>query len=211
MNNSDSFLGAVTKPYNSWSDTQLAVETLVIQSAMTDNPNFPNPTPSIPDFSEMVAVYGQQLSKAASRDANAIAAKNVRRAQLINMCIQLGNSVSDTANGDVEKLISSGLPLKKKPQSVVITAPSNFRITNGINPGELVLKVNSMKGVVSFNFSYTQDPPTETSVWTTTTCSTSRCVVKDLQSGKRYWFKVAAIGRKGQACWGELQLSPYVQ
>ncbi len=211
MKTTELYSGSVTRPYNGRSDSHLLVETQSIVTGMTGNPNFPDPTPDMPTFSAAVNAYSLQLSRAATRDAYSIAVKNLRRSELIDLCVQLSNSVENTANGDVDKLISSRLPLKKKPQSVVIGLPANLRITNGLNPGELVLKVNSMKGATSFNFTYTQDPPTETSVWVPMMCSRSRCVVPGLQSGKRYWFKVAAVGRKGQMVWGETLLSPYVQ
>ncbi len=211
MNASDLFDAVVIRPYKSWSDTKLSTETLRIQNSMTDNPLFPAPSPTMEVFGEAVGAYVLQLAKAGSRDKSAVAAKNARRVQLITLCEQLGYSASNTANGDVEALVSTSLPLKKKRQSVVIAPPSNFRIANGMNPGDLDLRVDSMRGAVSFKFEYTQDPPTATSVWVETVCSTSRCTFKNLESGKRYWFRVAAIGSKGQMVWGETLLSPYVQ
>jgi hypothetical protein len=61
-------------------------------------------------FGAGVAAYVMQLAKAATRDTNAIAAKNARRAELIALCEQLGNSVTNTANGNVEMLVSTGFP-----------------------------------------------------------------------------------------------------
>jgi len=211
LNASDLYDGVVTRPYKSWSDKKLSVETTGIQFAMTDNPLFPAPTPSMEVFSAAVGAYVTQLAKAGTRDASAIAAKNTRRAELIALCVQLGNSISNTANGDVEALVTTRIPLRKKRQSVVLTAPANFRIVNGANPGELNLKVDGQRGVVSFGFEYTMEPPTDQSVWVKTICSTSRCTVKGLEPGKRYWFRAFVTGSKGQQVMGTMLLSPYVQ
>jgi hypothetical protein len=162
---SDLYDGVVTRPYNSWSDTKLSSETSKIQVAMINNPLFPTPNPSMQVFGDAVAAYVSQLAKAGTRDANAVAAKNSRRAELVALCVQLGNSVTSTADGNVEALVSTAMPLRKKRQSIVIEAPSNFRITNGLNSGELDLKVDSQRGVSTFGFEYTVDPPTEESVW----------------------------------------------
>lgn len=211
LNASDLYDGVVIRPYKSWSDTRLSVETTGIQFAMTKNPIFPSPSPSMEVFSAGVAAYVTTLAKAAGRDAAAVAAKNARRADLINLCVELGYSVSGIAKGDVEALVTTRMPLRKKRQSVVLTAPSNFRIANGINPGELDLKVDGKKGAVSFTFEYTMDPPTEQSVWVKTICSTSRCTIKGLQPGKRYWFRTLVTGSRGQQVLGDMLLSPYVQ
>lgn len=178
---------------------------------MTDNPSFPSPSPTMEVFGAGVADYVTQLAKAATRDANAVAAKNARRAELIALCEQLGNSVATTAQGNVELLVSTGLPLRKKRQSIVLSAPSNTRITNGVNSGELDVKVDTQKGATGFGFDYTEDPLSADSVWVKMLCSTSRCTIKGLTPGKRYWVRPMVIGRKGQTVVGDMLLSPYVQ
>ena len=203
MKSQSDFLPSVTKPYNGWSDKKLATESIKIQTAITDNPDFPSLVPSPADYSEMVGAFISQLGKAGTRDLNAIAAKNARRRELIDATILLGTSASLTANGNLEMLLGTGLPLRKQQQPVVLGKPSNFRCTNGINPGELDLRVDTMDGVVSFNFTYTVYPPTETAVWTTVTSSKSTCTITGLEPGKKYWFRVAAIGTKGQMVWAK--------
>ena len=123
----------------------------------------------------------------------------------------MGNSVTSVANGDVEVLVSTGLPLRKKRTAAVLTVPSHFRITNGVNPGELDLRVKGMKAARAYGFEYTIDPPTEDSVWIRTVCSASRCTIKGLQAGKKYWFRPFVTGSKGQQITGDAILSPYVQ
>ena len=208
---SDLYDGVVTRPYNSWSDQKLSSETTKIHLAMNPNPLFPNPSPDMATFGAAVSAYVTQLAKAGTRDANAVAAKNSRRAELVALCVQLGNSVASTADGNVEALVSTALPLRKKSQSIVLEAPSNFRIVNGINSGELDLKVDSQRGVSTFGFEYTVDPPTEESVWVKTICTTSRCTIKGLTPGKRYWFRSFVTGSKGQQVTGDMALSPFVQ
>ena len=208
---SSTFYPSVIRPYNEWSDTKLLTEAMKIQTALTDNPNFTSTIPTVPEFSSAIGNYGNQLSIAGSRDVNAVALKNTKRNELIDMCIQLGNSVQTISNGDIDVLISSAMPLRKKAASIVIGMPTNFRIALGINPGELELKVNNMKGVSTYNYEYTPDPPTANSVWKSNAGTTSRSLVTGLESGKRYWFRIIVLGSKGQKVLGETLLSPYVQ
>lgn len=211
MKASDLYDGVVIRPYKSWSDVKLSSEMTKVKTAMTNNALFPTPVPSMEVFGAALDNYVSQLAKAGTRDANAIAAKNARRSDLIALCVQLGYSVSNIANGDVEALVSTGLPLKKKRQNVVLNAPSNLRITNGKNPGELDVKVDGVKAAVSFGFEYTMDPITDQSVWVKTICTTSRCTIKNLESGKKYWFRTFVVGSKGQQVMGDTLLSPFVQ
>jgi hypothetical protein len=209
--NSDLYEGQVTRPYKKWSDVKLSVETQRIKLSMFENPFFPNPEPNMTVFGDAIAAYVSQLAKAGTRDSSAIAAKNVRRARLIELVTTLGYSVADQAKGDVEALVSSGLPLKKRRELITLTAPVNLRIINGSNSGELMLSVNTIKGASSFGFEYTVDPPTDKSVWIKTICSTSKCTVKGLEPGKKYWFRAFVTGARGQQITGEMMQSPYVQ
>ena len=212
MSSESGFLPSVTKPYEGWSDKKLAADTLKIQTSLTDNTGFPTTVPTLDDYSASVGAFIGQLAKAnGTRDINAIAAKNARRKELIASTITLGTSVSLTANGNLEMLLSTSFPLRRQTQPSILGKPTNFRCTNGINPGELDLAIDTMAGVVSFNFTYTEYPPTPNSVWTTVTSSKSNYTITGLEPGKKYWFRVAAIGRKGQMVWGETLQSPYVQ
>ncbi len=185
-------LATPTKPFNNWPDKKLAAETKQVALAMTGNAAFPKPNPAILTFSAAVDAFIDQLGKAGSRDMNAVAAKNTKRFELVQLCNSLVNSVASTANGNREMLVSTSLPLRKIPQAVVLRNPENFTVTNGINPGELYLKIKG-SNAHSIIFEYTEDPPTPTSIWTRTTCTSSRCTVSGLEAGKRFWFRVAAV------------------
>jgi hypothetical protein len=206
-----SFLPTVTQPYRGWSDSNLASETMKFQTALTGNATFAGTIPDMVTFSAGVQDFITQLGLAGSRDANAVAAKNTSRNNLIGLCITLGNSVNAIADGNLDDLISSAMPLRKKPSTVVLSVPSNFRITNGLNPGELVLRVKSMKGVRTYVYEYTQDPPTAASIWISKQGSTASNLVTGLESGKKYWFRITVIGSNGQSVLGDTLLSPFVQ
>ncbi|HEY5371828.1 MAG TPA: hypothetical protein VIJ75_22825 [Hanamia sp.] len=87
---SDLYDGVVARPYNSWSDIKFSAEMQKVQTSMTGNILFPSPVPTMKVFSAAVTDYVSQLAKAGTRDANAVAAKNVRRKNLIALVVQLG-------------------------------------------------------------------------------------------------------------------------
>jgi len=178
---------------------------------MTNNPDFPTTQPSMEEYSAAVAEFMDLLGKAGSRDTQAINAKNISRGVLINLSITLGNYAELASNGVREVLAGTNLPLRKLSEPVVLGKPSNFRCTNGINPGELQLKIDTMDGVVSFNFMYTKYPIVEGAAWLTESSSKSTCLITGLEPGTRYAFRVAAIGTNEQKVWGETLQSPFVQ
>ncbi len=206
-----SLFASVTQPYNGWGDKILMSGTKQIQTAMTDNPEFPNPVPSMADYGLAVSDFIDKLGKAGSRDTTAIIAKNASRQTLIELTISLGNYAAMASNGVRESLLTTKLPLRKLPQTVVLVKPGNFRCTNGINPGELQLKIDRIDGLVSFNFMYTKFPIVDGAAWETVTSSRSSCLITGLETGSRYAFRVAAIGTNGQMVWGETLQSPIVQ
>jgi len=75
------------------------------------------------------------------------------------------------------------------------------------NPGEHEGEVNLFWKAVPNTRSYTieasQDPATGAS-WTQVGIATSASkLIENLTSGKRYWFRVAAVGTVGQSGWSE--------
>jgi hypothetical protein len=211
MKNQSEFVPSVTRPYNSWSDKRLVTEAVKVQAGMTGNADFPTPTPSMEVYSAALSDFINNVGKAGSRDINAVAAKNASRKVLIELSITLGAYVMLTANGDREKLLTTNFPTRKQAQPVVLGKPGNFRCTNGLNPGELLLKIDTMDGVVSFNFMHTPYPIQEGAAWTTVSSSKSSCLITGLQPGTRYAFRVPALGTHGQRVWGETLQSPFVQ
>lgn len=204
------FFAVVTFPYPSWSDKQLATDSKQIQLACTLNPYFPSPVPNMVTFGAGVDAFIEQVGKAGSRDVNAVAAKNARRLELVQLLTALTINIAGTAAGNREQLAGTLIPLRKLPQPVIVNNPENFRITLGKNPGALNLKINGSKAKATI-FEYTENPPTDDSIWTRITCSKSSFTVSGLQAGKRYWFRVTSVGGRNQLAWGETILSPYVQ
>ena len=141
---------------------------------------------------------------------NAIVAKDVARVALVDATVGLSNSVTKVAGGDLQILVSSGLELRRRPQTVVLGTPSNLVITPGNVQGQLKTKVDAVKGAKSYVAKYTIDPQTPASQWASVTCTIRECVLTGLQSGAKYWIVVGAVGGYGKTQWGAAQLSPFV-
>jgi hypothetical protein len=192
--------------FSKMSDSDLEAKSLAIVQAMTENAAyFPTPKPTMPDFIASVSGYSTQLSKAASRDKDQVALKNQLRVALESILMQVGYYVSNTANGNVAILTGSGFDMTKDPVNrPPIGAPENLTLTNGINSGEVMISVDVVKGAKSYLFQYCPDPLTDNPVWESLP-SSSRKMTLALEPGKKYWYRVAAIGPRKQVTYTNVQ------
>jgi hypothetical protein len=177
---------------------------------MNENEYFTTLATEIANYGENAENFTTLVSRAGNRDKNAVAAKDIGRLSLIEASIALTNSVTKAAGGDFQALISSGMELRKRPQSIVLGTPSNLAITTNGAVGQLKTKVNAVKGAKGYIVKYTIDPQTPDSQWESIFCSTSQCVINGLGSGAKYWIVIGAMGAKEQTTWSVSQLSPFV-
>ena len=150
------------------------------------------------------------MALAANREKNAVVAKDIMRLSLISATFNLGNAVTQIANGDLQALASSGLQLRKRPLAIMLTPATNLVITASTVVGQLKTMVDAVKGAKCYVAKYTIDPQTPASQWASVACTARRCVLTGLQSGAKYWVIVGAVGGNGQTEWGVAQLSPFV-
>jgi hypothetical protein len=188
----------ITTGFNSLSDSSFSDKAESIYESMNGNANFPSPIPALADVSAAVTAYSTALITAQSRDKNDVAIKNQNRDALTDVLTQLASYVMLTANGDRAMLVSSGFDLAKEPQPSPIAKPDNVQVVNGINAGELVVSVTAVKGAKSYVHQYTGDPVTAESDWMHVNSTSSKYTFRNLDSAKRYWCRVAAVGSYDQ-------------
>jgi hypothetical protein len=127
-----------------------------------------------------------------------VALKNQYRLELENLMRQLGNYVNTICMGDEAILATSGFELSKQPEPRHITAPENLTLSQGANAGSMMCKVKSVKGASGYLFEATADPITKNSNWISMPSSRTKFEFENLEQGKKYWFRVAAMGSNGQ-------------
>jgi hypothetical protein len=196
----------VTRPYNDWADEKFSIESLKYQMAIVANPLFPSPTPDMPTFLKAVQDFTNKMVLADSKDVDAVAARNTSRIALTEMCIQLGSSVTATANGDLDALLSTRMPIRKQNQLIALGTPTNLTITVGQASGTLIGKVKAVDGAQSYVYEYM---PVGGTVWVRQTSTTARCVITGLVGGTKYYIRVTAFGARNQSVTGDQVLSPY--
>ena len=179
-----------------------------IVAALTDNPNFTNPNPPL---AAVTAVITRTETKSAERDAAQQLAKtkttelNISVDELDGMMGQIAAHVDSVAGGDEAKILSAGLDTRAAATSTTEPPPPPPALdsTIGDREGELDASWDTTAGAKSYIIETSEDPPTPTS-WKHSGVSTkSRFTITGLQSGKRYWIRVAAINSAGQSGWSD--------
>lgn len=197
--------------YNKLSDPNLSQKAIDIKNSLTGNTNFNLASLSLASFTTLQQDFETALGLVTSRDRVKIALKNQSRLLLLQAMYQLALEVNAQANGDRAKLLSSGFDLAYAgDNSVSITSPTDFKISEGLNNGELKFSCKKVLAAISYLFEYTDEVPTEETKWIALPASTKELTIKGLRSGTRIYGRIKAIGTKGQEASSEI-LSRIVQ
>lgn len=178
-----------------------------IVAAMTNNTNFPTPTPAMADVTAAVddlekAFASVQTAK--SEVATRVGVQDNAHAKFDQVLTQLAGYVESVAGKDGTLITSAGMEMKSSPSSPTIPSPPQaLNATAGDHEGHIELSWKAVPNARSYTIEASNDPATPTG-WTQVAIATSASkTINNLTSGKRYWFRVAAVGAGGQSGWSE--------
>jgi hypothetical protein len=194
----------ITNGFNRMGDDYLLGRADNIHVSMSDNENFPTPSPTMAALATTIADFRLALSKAEKGSELDVAVKNDRRNDLIDLLHSLGNYVLFTVDGDRTKAVSSGFRIAKdKSPMPPITKPENLQVTEGINAGELKIKFKRVFGARSYMIQFAEENTSGAPVWQSQTCTTSKLTLTQLESGKKYQVRIAVVGTNGQLLYSD--------
>jgi len=178
-----------------------------IVTAMTNNANFSNPHPPLPEVTAALASLDQNyaLLQAAKADVKAKAStQDDAEAKVDQILAQLAAYVESIAGNDEKIITSAGLTSKaSRSAPTLLSPPQSLSATAGEHEGVIDLSWKKVPNAKSYTIQMSPDPPTPES-WTHAAIATaSTRTIENLTSGKRFWFRVAAIGAMGQSGWSE--------
>jgi hypothetical protein len=179
-----------------------------IVTALTGNLNFTSPHPPLAQVTAAIEDLeaAANAAQAARQEAKArTAAQNAKDEALDQTLTQLVAYVESVAGSNEELIMSAGLDVRgaSGPTHSASTPSVSISLTAtaGDHDGEIDLSWDTVRGARSYVVQRSPDPPSE-STWTHSGVSTrSRTTVEGLNSGTRYWFRVAAITSSGQSAW----------
>ena len=178
-----------------------------IVASMTNNATFQTPNPPLTEVTAAIDELDKAqaaVQAAKSEVATRVLTQDGAETRVNQMLTQLSGYVESVAGTDDSLITSIGMETRSSrtaPQAP--TVPQGLSATAGEHEGEIKLSWKAISNARSYAIESSQDPATATS-WTHLGVATSAGkAISGLTSGKRYWFRVAAIGAGGQSGWSE--------
>jgi hypothetical protein len=174
-----------------------------ITSSMNSNPNFTSLQGQVNALITEAANYQALVTKAASRDKEAIIGRDASREKVTELLHNLGWGVSAIANNDIAILSSSGFPYTQ-PQKPTppMTKPGVPKLASGVHTGEINCKAATQMGMKSVNYYITTDTAAltdaGTNTWNVTSYNKSKFTFTNLVPGQRYYIRIGLVGVRGQ-------------
>jgi hypothetical protein len=170
---------------------------------MTGNSNFSTPDPTLASVTTLANQFEQAINDAEAGGSYDKSVRDSRKEELIDTMHNLSNYVLFTAKGDRLIAESSGFTIAKdrSPQPP-IEKPEGLNLTDGLNAGELLLLFLRVVGARSYSYQISLDPTDETK-WLTLHGTVRKNLFTGLESGKKYYVRVIAIGIGNQIVYSD--------
>jgi hypothetical protein len=168
-----------------------------VKEKMKGNPVFPNPPEALAELEKQLPEFEVALMNAKSRDKEWVAIKNNRQALILASLEAVADYVIAVSKGDRALILSSGFDVIDEQINRTQTVIETLMVELGA-PGEATVRVKKATGAIVYVFQYATEQPGTDTVWTREESTTRDYTFRGLQSDKRYWFRVLAIGRKSQ-------------
>jgi Fibronectin type III domain len=176
-----------------------------IVTALTENSNFPAPNPPLAQVSTAIDKVEQlnddvQAARAAAKAKTS--ELNQQEAALDRTLTQLAAYVESVGGDDEAKIISAGMETRAARSAAGdVSAPHDLSASAGDHEGEVDLQWDKVNNARSYIVEQSPDPPTDSSWSNSAVVVKSQATIEGLTSGKKYWFRVAAVGATGQSGW----------
>lgn len=170
----------------------------------TNNPDLPNPTPTLADMTSAADNLEQASIDALSGDKDKKAIMRIRRIALYLMVVKFADYVQTESGGDEEIILSAGFEVRKQPSPRPIPAiPSTVKVRPASHEGQLVVVVKPVSNAKAYLFRMYQGSLNEAPVIIGVSVHNGRFVVQNLNSLTRYWFSVCAVNASGSSGWSD--------
>lgn len=174
--------------------------------AMTDNSNFPTPNPTLAALLDSSETLEDSYNEALAARQAAKAKTSVQDDDGANfdlVLMQLANYVENASNGDKAKIESAGFSLRNPPSPIgALPAPEDLQAVPSQHAGTADVSWNAVRGAKAYCIERAVDA--QELDWGVIGMSTKKeASLNSMVSGRRYWFRVAAIGAAGQSAYSD--------
>ncbi|WP_320167864.1 fibronectin type III domain-containing protein [Mangrovibacterium marinum] len=187
---------------SNYSDAELLVKASDVIKGVTNNSNFPTPSPALDEVEAARVAYRDALAAANGGSHEAVAEKNEKRKALEVLMHDLAVYVNQTGKGDEKILLSSGFDLSKKAEPAgPLDAPENVQVHPAKSKGSVEVSCNRVSHASSYSVEYRNlTTPNGTA---TAFATKPKVLITGLTSGNQYAFRVLAVGTDPQRNWSD--------
>lgn len=162
----------------------------------------------LPDVQNTVAAARASHDRIAALRAelkSEISNRNFLLKQARNKVMAAAGLAALNMNDDPAKILSLGLPLHSEKHPVgKVGAPTNFSAKPTDDEGAAQLRWKRPVRLCSFQIEVKADPMNRNQWKRLDSCFKEKCIIKGLESGGKYWFRVRAFNAHGEGPWSEL-------
>ncbi|MFI5219249.1 MAG: hypothetical protein ACHQNT_07140 [Bacteroidia bacterium] len=160
--------------------------------------NFPVTDPTIANVTTKHTAYHDAVVKAIDGTKADTDDKNTLRRELSIMTTNLANDCARRSDGDTAKFLSTGFAMKSQGSPVgILPAPQDFVLKAGDNEREMDTNWKKVDKADKYQVRLGIDPENPDSWMIEAIVSPSKAHFTGLESGKKYYARVRAIGSKG--------------
>jgi hypothetical protein len=172
-----------------------------IVKAMTNNPEFTNPIPSLATMTAAIDDFQAAETAALSRAKGAAATRNAKRTALVQLLQQLKTYVQTVADANLDKgpavVQGAGMAVRKTP----VHAARVFALKEGPVSGSVKVHAAAAARRASYDWEYSADGG-KTWVATPSTLQ-AKTTVSGLPAGTTVQFRYRAVTKTGQGDWSQ--------
>lgn len=187
-------------------DDELVMLTNTVILAMTNNPNYPAPTPDLGSIQSLLDDFSSKLASSRKRGSPEDTALKDESAIPLRAALQkLAYYVNAVADGHLSTLLSSGFPTNSPINTSVIPLKvANVKLADGRQSGQIRLEFGKQRNVRIYEYCYRQvgEHIGEWSERLTTTSSRGN-IIAPLVPGLFYEVRVRAINSQGTGDWSD--------
>lgn len=194
----------ITNGLEGLSDLDLLGKARYVINQMTGRPEFPSPDPSLATATTDANDFEQSIQDAEAGGSYDRSVRDSKKQVLITTMHNLGNYVLFTAKGNRLVAELSGFTISKdKTPRPPVEKPVGIELSDGPNAGDLFLLFTKVKGAKSYMYQVSLDPLDETK-WITVCGTTRKNLFTGLESGKKYYVRVIAVGVNKQMVYSDV-------
>jgi len=165
---------------------------------------FPNPQPKLEEINAALDAFSKAVLKASTGDHAESIIKNQKKDELALMLHLLGCYILLVSKGNRAVVARSGFSMAKDRTPSEISKPSDVKVMNTDQSGELLVSVKREKGAAAYMVQYTTDATLKEESWQTIPCTSSKCKLSGLKPGTTYYVRIAVVGRKDQVLYSDV-------